>query len=177
MVPNDTGPAIEESSIELAIQDATGPEWSMHIPAEAMLRRWVASALAGHIDDCQLTLRIVEAEEMSRLNETYRHRPGPTNVLSFGCECGELLVPPLLGDIVICAERVVGEASEQGKPVSDHWAHLVIHGCLHLLGHDHEDAAEAAIMEAREVECLDRLGIPDPYRPTTESVAPAAHGR
>ncbi len=156
--------------VDLTIQIAVDGDEAVGLPDEAACRRWVESALVSRSEGAQLTLRIVDRGEMTQLNETYRHKTGPTNVLSFPCDCGDLLSPPLLGDIVICAGRVVDEAREQGKAPADHWAHLVVHGCLHLLGYEHDESDEAERMEALEVGILAGLGIPDPYRP----VAPGA---
>ena len=111
----------------------------------------------------QLTVRIVDEAEGTELNERYRHRTGPTNVLSFPFEQPALLQPPLLGDIVLCAPVVAREAAAQGKAPAAHWAHLVVHGVLHLLGHDHEDERQAEEMEALERDILATLGLPDPY--------------
>jgi probable rRNA maturation factor len=106
---------------------------------------------------------LVDEPESRALNERYRGKDRPTNVLSFPAELPEELDIPLLGDIVICAPLVAEEASSQGKPVEAHWAHLVVHGVLHLLGHDHQLESEAREMEALEVELLASLGFPNPY--------------
>jgi len=159
------------SSVELTVQVAVGGDEADGLPDEGACRRWVEAALVRHGGGGQLTLRIVGRDEMARLNGTYRHRAGVTNVLSFPCDCGERLIPPLLGDIVVCAPRVVEEAGAQGKAVLDHWAHLVVHGCLHLLGYEHDETDEAERMEALEVEILAGLGIPDPYRPAAPEAA------
>ncbi|MEJ2535041.1 MAG: rRNA maturation RNase YbeY [Gammaproteobacteria bacterium] len=118
-------------------------------------------------DSLSLALRIVDAPESETLNRRYRGKEGPTNVLSFPAHLPESIVSELperpLGDLVICAPLVASEAAEQGKRLDDHWAHLCVHGVLHLLGHDHEDAEEAAAMEALETTILGELGVPDPY--------------
>ena len=139
------------------------------LPAADAIETWVAAALAGcgagrgDAAGAQLTVRIVGAAEGTELNERYRHRTGPTNVLSFPFEQPALLQPPLLGDIVLCAPVVAREAAAQGKAPAAHWAHLVVHGVLHLLGHDHEDERQAEEMEALERDILATLGLPDPY--------------
>lgn len=133
------------------------------IPDEAILRDWVAAALTGRRGQTELTLRIVDEVEIATLNATYRHTSGPTNVLSFPFEAPPGVPLPLLGDLVICAPVLEREARAQGKTLEAHWAHMVVHGCLHLLGHDHLCAGEAAVMETREIEILSTLGYPDPY--------------
>ena len=136
------------------------------VPAAAELKRWALSALGGDVRG-ELTLRVVGEGESAELNSRYRGKRGPTNVLSFKAEAlpaagqpGEVLP---FGDVVICAEVVEREAREQGKPLAAHWAHMVVHGALHLQGFDHETVREATIMEARERALLARLGFPDPY--------------
>ena len=118
----------------------------------------------------QLTVRLVDREESAKLNYEYRHKDGPTNVLSFPYDQQIILEPVLLGDIVICAPLVPVEAQQQNKSAAAHWAHLVVHGFLHLLGYDHESAADADIMETVEVQVLQRLGLPDPYADQHERV-------
>lgn len=134
------------------------------LPAEADLRRWAEAALIGadYQKDAELTIRIVNEAEITALNESYRHKQGPTNVLSFPFEPPPEIATPLLGDIVICAPVVLHEAINQGKAVAAHWAHLVAHGVLHLLGYDH-DEEQAEAMESLEVRILEGLGYPDPY--------------
>ncbi|GAB4289195.1 MAG: rRNA maturation RNase YbeY [Thiohalomonadaceae bacterium] len=133
------------------------------IPSEDAFRAWVHAALAGRRAEAELTIRVVDEEESAELNGTYRHQPGPTNVLSFPFAAPPGVTLPLLGDIVICAPVVAREAREQGKTAAAHWAHMTVHGCLHLLGHDHIDPAEAEIMEALERDVLSALGYADPY--------------
>jgi len=138
------------------------------VPSAPSFRRWVTAALNGYRDEAQLAIHLVDAEEGQTLNRDYRHKDYATNVLSFPAErppgFPEDLAFPLLGDLIICAPVVAREAHEQGKPLNAHYAHLTIHGVLHLLGFDHEDAGEAEMMEQREREILARLGIDDPYR-------------
>ena len=158
--------------IELDLQLATQ---ASDLPAEAQLRRWVELALRQRTADSELTIRLVDAEEGQELNRTYRHKDYATNVLSFPAEVpdgpgGEpLLDIPLLGDLVICVPVVEREAREQNKALEAHWAHLVIHGCLHLLGYDHIDDEEAEEMESLERQLLAELGYPDPYRDDEET--------
>ncbi|WP_108445927.1 rRNA maturation RNase YbeY [Halomonas denitrificans] len=135
------------------------------LPSQAELEAWVAAVLAKTPDETrhELTVRFVDAEESQALNRNYRGRDKPTNVLSFPFEGPPGIDLPLLGDLVICHPVVVREAREQDKSTPAHYAHMVIHGTLHLLGHDHIDDAEAVIMEALEREILASLGIADPY--------------
>ena len=137
------------------------------VPSSASFRKWVTAALADRDAPAEMAIRIVGADEGRKLNRTYRGKDYATNVLSFPAELPEGLPEdvelPLLGDLVICAEVVAREAAEQGKRPADHWAHLVVHGTLHLLGWDHEADDEAEAMEAREREILAGLGIADPY--------------
>ena len=134
------------------------------VPAPASVRRWAHAALPTTARG-ELTVRIVTRAESAALNERYRHKKGPTNVLSFAAEStvqeGDDLLP--FGDIVICAAVVAREARDQGKKPAAHWAHMVVHGTLHLLGYDHEKRQDAAAMEARERVLLRTLGFDDPY--------------
>lgn len=150
-------------TLDVVVQNATDQVASELIPDDAAIGRWVYAALQGKYNNAQLTVRIVGYEESQQLNKTYRHRPGPTNVLSFPFEQPEMVQPPLLGDLVICAPLVVKEAAEQNKDVMAHWTHLVVHGVLHLLGYDHDVAHEADIMETLEKEIMAELNYPDPY--------------
>ena len=126
------------------------------IPAAVSLRSWARAALKKK---GELTIRIVDRAESRALNGRYRDKDKPTNVLSFGY--GERGV---LGDLVICAEVVSREAREQKKELRAHWAHMVVHGCLHLQGHDHESEKDAEAMEALEVRILEKLGFNNPYQ-------------
>jgi probable rRNA maturation factor len=145
--------------IEVEVQrESAGP-----VPDDAAFLRWVSAALAGRRETATVSLRVVDAEEGRALNARWRGRDAPTNVLSFPAALPEELDLPLLGDLVLCTPVVRREAAEQGKQEADHWAHLVVHGVLHLLGMDHQDDAEAEAMEAAEREVLAGLGIADPY--------------
>ena len=138
-------------------------------PTDAQFQCWVEAVTTGREVAAAVTLRVISSAEMQMLNHQYRGKPRPTNVLSFPAaapeglpaeawaECGEL------GDIVFCAEVIRDEALEQGKALSAHWAHMTVHGVLHLLGYDHELAAEAEIMETEERQLLAAHGLPDPY--------------
>ncbi len=133
------------------------------IPAVSLIQRWVEAALSGRRDEAELTVRIVDSTEMSQLNSTYRHKEGTTNVLSFPYENPQGVELPLLGDIVICAEVVEYEAADQRKSATAHWAHIVVHGLLHLLGYDHHHDDAAQEMESLESDILASLGFPCPY--------------
>ena len=135
------------------------------LPTVAEFRRWVDAALAGagYTQDAEVVIRIVNEAESASLNRTYRHKAGATNVLSFPFEAPVGVGVDLLGDIVICAPVVVREAVEQHKLLPAHWAHLLVHGVLHLLGHEHQDAAQAGAMEQLEIRILAGLGYSDPY--------------
>jgi len=137
------------------------------IPAAASFRRWVSAALSEYRRDAQLAIRVVDEIEARSLNRDYRNRDYATNVLSFPAERPPGFPDdepfPLLGDLVLCAPVVAFEARKQGKPLAAHYAHLTIHGVLHLTGWDHEYDTEAEAMERREREILARLGITDPY--------------
>ena len=133
------------------------------VPAAASFRKWVAAALTGRIREADLAIRIVGAKEGRALNRHYRGKDYATNVLSFPAELPEGVKMPLLGDLVICAPVVAREAKEQHKPAVAHYAHLTVHGVLHLLGWDHDDDKEAEAMEQLERDILAELGLPDPY--------------
>src|SRR5690606_31855902 len=134
------------------------------LPDEDTLRCWVAAALADERQEAELTIRIADEEESRILNRDYRGQDKPTNALSSPFEAPPGLDAwPLLGDLVICAPVVAREAVEQGKPLMAHWAHMVVHGVLHLLGYDHEEDEDAEIMEALEIQRLEGLGIANPY--------------
>lgn len=133
-------------------------------PTPALIRRWARAALAdARLRQAWLGVRIVNERESAALNARYRHKRKSTNVLAFPFEPPPGVASTVLGDLVICAPVVTREAAQQGKPVAAHYAHLTVHGALHLLGWDHEDDAEAEAMEAREREILAALGIADPY--------------
>lgn len=136
------------------------------IPASASFALWVAAALraTGHRRPAELSIRIVGAREGRALNRRYRAKDYATNVLSFPVELPRGVASPLLGDLVICAPVVAREACEQHKAPRDHYAHLAVHGVLHLLGYDHRDDRDAGRMEALETRALASLGIADPYR-------------
>lgn len=140
----------------ISIRYMTRRPWA---PAPATLRRWVAGVPGS--DRGELGLRVVGTAEGRSLNQRWRGKDCATNVLSFPMDSAA--AAPMLGDIVICAPVLAREAREQGKELRAHWAHMVIHGVLHLLGYDHQRASQARIMEKVERELLGALGYPDPY--------------
>ena len=140
------------------------------LPKTADFRAWVQAALegAGRRKPCDVSIRLVDADESRTLNHQYRQKDKPTNVLSFPSELPETVLDSLprepLGDIIICVPVVFAEAEEQGEAARDHWAHLTVHGVLHLLGFDHIADDEAEEMEGLEIVVLAGLGIANPYR-------------
>ena len=163
MTARDTGTSEKGPDVSIQrISKASG------IPSAAFFRDCAGRVLGTRAGE--LVIRIVDEAESAELNERYRGKSGPTNVLAFpaddigvpGINMAEIGAVPL-GDLVICAAVVAREAREQGKEPKAHWAHMVIHGCLHLTGYDHMNESEAAAMEARERELLAGLGIADPY--------------
>jgi len=132
-------------------------------PEPAMFQVWVDAALAGREVDSEIVIRLVDETESAELNGQYRQKAGPTNILSFPFEAPPGVEMDLLGDLVVCAPLIAREAAEQGKSVEHHWAHITIHGVLHLLGYDHVDELEAEQMESLEIEILEKLDIANPY--------------
>ncbi len=131
-------------------------------PARAFIERWARCVFGDATGE--LVVRVVDEAESAALNEKYAGKKGPTNVLAFPAGDARLPgEPAALGDLAICAAVVAREAAEQGKALKAHWAHMVIHGCLHLRGYDHMNASAASVMEARERTLLAGLGIADPY--------------
>lgn len=138
-------------------------------PSEENLQTWIQTAIPEQTTQADITLRIIDIDEMTQLNTSYRSKPGPTNVLAFPYDPDEAASDSettLQGDIAICAPIVTQEATEQNKPLTAHWAHLTIHGTLHLCGYDHIDPNDADIMETLEIKLLKKLGFPNPYQTT-----------
>ncbi len=144
----------------LDIQLATDAEG---LPDRRQLQQWVDAALGENDTDNEIVIRIVDEAESAELNQQYRRKSGSTNILSFPFEAPPGLDLDLLGDLVVCAPVVAKEAEQQHKKLLDHWAHIVVHGVLHLLGYDHADDAEAERMESLEIEILQQLNIENPY--------------
>lgn len=134
-----------------------------NLPSSTEFQTWVDTALSHVQSNYELTIRLVDETESQQLNHQYRDKNKPTNVLSFPFEVPDGIDINLLGDLIICTSVVETEAKQQQKPLNHHWAHMVIHGCLHLLGYDHISNEEAAEMEALEIEKLATLGINNPY--------------
>lgn len=132
-------------------------------PTDQQILDWCERTLQSEKQQGELTIRVVNRDEMALMNETYRHKTGPTNVLSFPVPDLPDVEHNLLGDILICASVVNQEAAEQDKPNLAHWAHMVIHGTLHLLGYDHQEDEQAQAMEAKEIALLAQLGFANPY--------------
>lgn len=154
------GPQVEIQRIDTATRQ----------PRDEELLDWTNAALrgAGAQPVVELVIRIVDEAEMAALNRDYRGKDGPTNVLSFPFEAPPEVETSLIGDLVICAPVVIRESAEQGKSEAAHWAHMVVHGVLHLLGHDHTHEDEAEDMERMEIATLEALGYEDPYRCTVD---------
>lgn len=140
---------------------------SSTIPVTDQIEQWISTALAAvsglQMDDTEVSVYIVDEAESQELNLRYRHQDKPTNVLSFPAEIPEELNLPLLGDLVVCAPVVEREAIEQQKTLEAHWAHMVVHGTLHLLGYDHINDPDAEEMENLETRILTGMGFPAPY--------------
>ena len=133
------------------------------LPTAEQIEQWATAAVQPQSDEVEMTVRIVDEAESHALNLNYRGKDRPTNVLSFPFECPNEVELPLLGDLVICRQVVEREAQEQDKPVMAHWAHMVVHGSLHLLGYDHIEDDEAEEMESLETQIMTELGFADPY--------------
>ena len=135
-----------------------------NVPDKPQFQLWVDSALKLLDETCEVSIRLVDDGESAELNSNYRGKSYSTNVLSFPFDSPIVMEPRLLGDLVICVPVVEKEACDQGKEQDEHWAHLVVHSCLHLLGYDHIEDNDAEIMEALEVTILQTLNIDDPYK-------------
>tara|TARA_R110002126_G_scaffold163110_4_gene311035 strand:- start:2341 stop:2802 length:462 start_codon:yes stop_codon:yes gene_type:complete len=136
---------------------------STSLPSANELQRWLDAAITPFQTIAEVTVRIVDSAESQQLNLQYRGKDKPTNVLSFPFQAPAGIELPLLGDLVICAPVVQDEAAEQHKALNDHWAHMLVHGCLHLLGFDHINDDDAQEMEAEEIQILAGIGIKNPY--------------
>ncbi|PMN00803.1 rRNA maturation RNase YbeY [Vibrio lentus] len=148
-------------SIELDLQIAVENEQGL--PTEQDIQLWLDKTIPQFQENAELTVRIVDTEESHQLNHGYREKDKPTNVLSFPFEAPPGMELDLLGDLIICRQVVEKEAEEQNKPLLAHWAHMVVHGSLHLLGYDHIEDDEAEEMESLETEIMQTMGFEDPY--------------
>ena len=147
-------------AVELEVQVASD---ALDIPSQQQFDEWVTAVMAEARIPVELVIRIVDEAESRALNSQYRGRDKPTNVLSFPFEPLPELKLNHLGDLVICAPVVQREAAEQHKPEAAHWAHMVVHGLLHLQGYDHQNEQDAVAMESMEISIMERLGYPNPY--------------
>jgi len=153
------------NELEVDIEVALQHDLAIYIPTDTMIKSWIAATLKkiSHTAPVQLSIRIVDEQEISGLNKKYRNKNQATNVLSFPYQAFPGVDVSLLGDVVVCAKVVEQEAQQQYKSVEQHWAHMIVHGTLHLLGFDHIDEADAEQMENLEIDILADLGIPNPY--------------
>lgn len=143
---------------------------STKIPSVENIELWISAALqSDELNQAEVSVYIVDEAESQELNAQYRGKDKPTNVLSFPADIPDEVGVPLLGDLVICAPVVEREAQEQGKTLDAHWAHMLVHGTLHLLGYDHVEDDEADVMEALETRLITQLNFPAPYTETLES--------
>ena len=136
---------------------------ALQLPTEVTIAHWAQAALEGYERDVEIGVRIVDESEIIELNQRFRKKAEPTNVLSFPFEDPPGTQSDVLGDVVVCAPIVSSQAQIEGKPISAHWAHMVVHGIMHLRGYDHKSAEEADAMEHMETRILESLGYPDPY--------------
>lgn len=148
------------------IAEDVDTELLKNIPSSDHVSNWLHAALTHihHKKDIEVGIRVIGSDESYRLNQQYRNQAKATNVLSFESELPDYIPSNFIGDLAICASIVVEEALTQNKSINDHWAHLCIHGLLHLLGYDHINENDAEIMERAEIKILAQLGIDDPYQ-------------
>ena len=151
-------PKLPKLKLSLTLQN---PADHKPAPTKQQFSSWIKAALLPPLTTAEITVRIAGCQESAQLNEQYRHKTGPTNVLSFSYS--QQFPQEIAGDIVICADLVAQEAQAEGKMVIAHWAHLTVHGILHLQGYDHIEIDDATKMEQLETRILQSLGFPDPY--------------
>ena len=156
-------------AITIDIENASGSD---EVPPSPSMRRWIRAALKPYKNDAELSVQIVDENEMLRINHQFRNKNYATNVLSFPADIPDFVDIPLLGDIVICAAVVNNEARQQQKNPEAHWAHMLVHGSLHLLGYDHINENEAEKMEALETSIITKLGFPPPYAADHSGIDP-----
>ncbi|MCL9782829.1 rRNA maturation RNase YbeY [Vibrio sp. S4M6] len=143
--------------LQIAVEEET------NLPSESQFHQWLTNSLQHGQPNAEVTIRVVDSQESHQLNLEYRGKDKPTNVLSFPFESPPGIELDLLGDLVICKQVVESESKQQDKPLISHWAHMVVHGSLHLLGYDHIEDDEAEHMESLETEIMQQLGFDDPY--------------
>lgn len=136
---------------------------SKQLPVQEQFQYWIDAVLKDESQDSEIVIRIVDEAEMTQFNEQYRNKKGSTNILSFPFEAPEGIASYLLGDLLVCAPVVEKEAQQQNKELAHHWAHLIVHGALHLLGYDHIDDQDAEEMEVLEIKILKKIKIKNPY--------------
>jgi len=146
-----------ELDLQLAVEQESG------LPTQADFQLWLDKTVSLFQPQAEVTIRVVDEQESHQLNHEYRGKDKPTNVLSFPFEAPPGVEIDLLGDLIICRQVVEREAEEQNKPLQSHWAHMVVHGSLHLLGYDHIEDDEAEEMESLETEIMQSMGFEDPY--------------
>ena len=153
-------PPMAKTRLQLEVQRVSGAH---ELPDDRSLRAWARAAIGDDAGTVALVIRLVDEGEIRALNRDFRGQDRPTNVLSFPFEAPLPVTSRLLGDVVVCAPVIEAEARAQGKSRNAHWAHMILHGVLHLIGYDHALEREAQLMEARERELLSEFGFPDPY--------------
>ena len=162
----DQSPEQFPTELELQLDVQLAVEHEIDLPSEDQLAQWASAALTLRTEheEPELTIRIVDEAESQELNSEYRGKDKSTNVLSFPFEAPAHVPIPLLGDLIVCKQVVEREAIEQDKTLTAHWAHMIVHGCLHLLGYDHIEDEEAEEMEGIEKVVMKDLGFEDPYK-------------
>lgn len=156
---------IKKMTIEVEIQFACN---ASETPTKNKIKKWACTTLLEFLDSGEITIRFVDAEESRQLNEQWRKARGPTNVLSFNYGDSPGPAKDHIGDIVLCTPVILKEAKEQKKNIESHFAHMVVHGCLHLIGYDHEKKQDAEKMESLEIDLMNKLGYDNPYQITDD---------
>jgi len=149
--------------VSLIVELQLAQTGTVEVPVAEKFQQWAGLAYDGRYEQAELAVRVTDEAEIAALNLQYRHKNGPTNVLSFPVDESDESGVYYLGDIVICADVVASEALQQSKTLESHWAHMVLHGTLHLLGYDHESDEDADEMETFEIELMQKLGYENPY--------------